>query len=249
MIRFVLIVFTAILLGIYSLFDLIIFYIINSFDKKIAIRYRHYVIKVVFKIFIIISGAKLNIMGIQNLKSINEPILIISNHRGFFDIISGYTLFDFPCGMVSKDSLIKVPILGYWMKKIDCVVLDRNDLRSGAMMIIKSIENLKNGISMWICPEGTRNRNIDPTELLEFKAGAFKIAEKTKCQILPIAFVGTEKVFEEHLPKVTPADVYINIGEPIKIGAESSTELSLKTYDEVKKLVGEILNKENVENR
>lgn len=249
MIRFILIVFVAILLGIYSLFDLIVFHIIDSFDKMKAIRYRHNVIKLVFKIFIMISGCKIIVEGYENLKKVKEPLLIISNHRGFFDIISGYTLFDFPCGMVSKDSLIKVPILGYWMKKIDCVVLDRNDLRSGALMIVKSIENLKNGISMWVCPEGTRNRNIDSSNLLEFKAGAFKIAEKTKCQILPLAFVGTEKVFEEHLPRVMPSNVYINIGEPFTmdmVAASDSMELSLKTYEKVKKLVLEILEKYNI---
>ena len=118
---------------------------------------------------------------------------------------------------MAKNVLGKIPILSYWMKKIDCIFLDRKNLRDGVRMVLKAIENINNGISMWVFPEGTRCKSKDPVDMLEFKAGAFKIAEKTNCYILPITFKNTEKVYENQAPIIRQADVYINIGKPYKM--------------------------------
>ena len=129
----------------------------------------------------VIAGVKVHVAGLANLKSLSneKSFFVISNHRGFFDIITGYTLFTNLTGIVSKDSLKKLPIVHYWMKRINCLFLNRNDLRDGVKMVIDAINNINNGISMWVFPEGTRCKNENPLELLEFKQGAFKIPEKT----------------------------------------------------------------------
>ena len=126
-------------------------------------------------------------------------------------------MFDKPTGIVAKKELAKIPVLSYWMKKINCVFLDRNDLRDGVKMIVTCINNISAGISMWIFPEGTRCKSKNPQDLLEFKSGSFKIAEKTNCYILPIAFKNTEYVFENQSPFIKASNIYINIGKAYKI--------------------------------
>ena len=98
---------------------------------------------------------------------------------------------------VSKKEIAKVPGLRIWMKFINCVFLDRENPREGIKAILKGIENIKSGISMFISPEGTRNSGEG---LLEFKPGSLKMAEKTGCPIVPVAITNADKVFEDHLP-------------------------------------------------
>ena len=61
------------------------------------------------------------------------------------------------------------------MKYLKCLFLDRVDKRSSVQTIIDAINNVKAGQSMFIMPEGTRSKT---DEMLPFKKGSFKIAEK-----------------------------------------------------------------------
>ena len=78
----------------------------------------------------------------------------------------------------------KIPILRTWMANVNCLFLDRKNIKEGLKTILQGIEKVKNGISIWIFPEGTRNTNEDITELLPFKEGSLKIAEKSGCPVI-----------------------------------------------------------------
>lgn len=217
MIKFILSISVVIILGIYSIPYAIISLFIK--DKEKIKNYNHNLIRNVFKIVLFIDGVKIYVNGIENLNRLNneKSIFIISNHRGYFDILAGYITIGRKCAIVAKDSLKKIPILSYWMKNIDCIFLNRNDLRSGMQMILDSIKLLESGTSVWIFPEGTRNKNVNPTDLLEFKQGLFKIPTKTDSYILPLAILNSENVFEKQFPRVKSANIYINIGKPYKM--------------------------------
>ena len=98
------------------------------------------------------------------------------------------------------------------MRKLHCLFLDRSSLRAGLDTILKAIEQVKQGISIFIFPEGTRSQG---DEMLPFKEGGMKISEKTGCPVIPVAILGTDNIFENHIPFVRPADVTIYFGEPI----------------------------------
>lgn len=217
MIKFILSISVVILLGIYSIPNAIVCFFIT--DKEKIKRYNYSLVCFVFKIVLFIDGVKITSYGIENLKKMNDEksIFIISNHRGYFDILTGYVTLNRMCAIVAKNSLKKIPVLSYWMKKINCMFLDRDDLRSGMQMILDSIKLIENGISVWIFPEGTRNKNEIPHDLLEFKQGLFKIPQKTDCYILPLAILNSENVFEKHIPLIKSTNVYINIGKAYKI--------------------------------
>ena len=117
-------------------------------------------------------------------------------------------------GYISKDDLEKVPLLNIWMRRLYCLFLNRTDMKQGLKTILKAIEYIKQGVSICIFPEGTRNRGEEGS-LLEFKEGSFKIAEKTGCPVIPIAISHTADVILNHMPKVTPCHVTIEYGEPI----------------------------------
>ena len=160
-----------------------------------------------------ICGVKLSVIGKENIPK-DQAVLYVCNHRSYFDIILGYSIMPGLTGYISKDDLEKVPLLNIWMRRLYCLFLNRTDMKQGLKTILKAIEYIKQGVSICIFPEGTRNRGEEGS-LLEFKEGSFKIAEKTGCPVIPIAISHTADVILNHMPKVTPCHVTIEYGEPI----------------------------------
>ena len=80
--------------------------------------------------------------------------------------------------------------------------------------ILKAIEYVKNGISICIFPEGTRNKGEELT-LLPFKEGSFKIADKTGCAVVPISLNNTAAIFENQFPRIRKTHVVIEYGKPV----------------------------------
>ena len=137
------------------------------------------------------SGVKIDVEGIENIPE--EPVLFVSNHRSYFDILVLHTTSTKRPGFVAKSEIQKFPLLAWWMEDIACLFLDRNDLRSGMQMIKDGAERIKNGYSMVIFPEGTRSKGQG---MLPFKEGSLKVAEKADCPVVPVALIDTDKLLE-----------------------------------------------------
>ncbi|MBE5898954.1 MAG: 1-acyl-sn-glycerol-3-phosphate acyltransferase [Lachnospiraceae bacterium] len=166
-----------------------------------------------FKCCLFISGVKLDIRGLENLPTEpDKPALLVGNHNSFFDVIIMYTLFPERTGFIAKKAFKKVPSLNLWMMRLYCLFLDRKDTKQGLKIILKAIDYVKEGISIFVFPEGTRSKD---GKMIPFKAGAFKISTKTGCPIIPVVLSGTADIFENHLPKIKKGNVVITIGEPI----------------------------------
>ena len=127
----------------------------------------------------------------------------------------GYTTVPAPTGFIAKKEMIGILLLSQWMVQMNCLFLDRSNIKEGLKTILTGIEKVKGGISMWIFPEGTRNKSEDPADLMEFHEGSLKIAEKSGCPVIPVAITGTDDVFERHIPWIRKSHVIIEYGEPI----------------------------------
>ena len=110
----------------------------------------------------------------------------------------------------------KVPLLSTWMRYLHCLFMDRSDIKKGLQTILEGVEKLKNGISICIFPEGTRNIGEEGS-LLSFKEGSFKMAAKSGCPILPIAINNTADIWEAHFPTIKKTHIVIEYGKPIII--------------------------------
>ena len=170
-------------------------------------------VQTTFKIIYFIAGVKLKLINLDNIPR-DEPVLFVGNHQSHFDTILTYANLPNLTGFVSKIEIKRVPLLSWFMIYMNCVFLDRNDIRQGIIAINKSIELIEKGISVFIYPEGTRNPN--PDEFLEFAKGSFKIAQRTNCPIVPVACVGSRSIFEDQMPLLKKGDVSIEFGKPFR---------------------------------
>lgn len=187
-------------------------WILGKFDKKASDLRQLRIVQAMFRFLLVVSGTKVIVIGEENVPK-DEAVLYIGNHRSLFDIIITYARCPGLTGYIAKNNLEKVPSLNLWMRRLYCLFLNRDDIKQGLKTILDGIENVKNGISMCIFPEGTRNKGSET--LLPFKEGSFKIAEKTGCAIIPMALTNTDDIFENHFPKIVPTTVVLEYGKPI----------------------------------
>lgn len=212
MIRFITI---AIILGLYLVLGipvLGILWLIEKFNKEAADYRSLRLVQAAFKLMLKVAGVKVTVIGEELIP--DEPVLFIGNHRSYFDILLTYSRCKRLTGYVAKKEMLSYPILRTWMKRLYCLFLDRKNAREGLKTILTAIDYVKQGISICIFPEGTRN-NGEELSMLPFHAGSFKIAEKSGCAIVPISINNTAEMLENHFPRIKKTHVVIEYGAPI----------------------------------
>lgn len=212
MLRFIIIVLILLLYLVLGIPVLGIEWIIGKFNKKAADYQCLRLVQQAFKLMLKVAGVKLTIIGEENIP--DEPVLYIGNHRSYFDILLTYSRCKRRTGYIAKKEMLGYPLLRDWMKRLYCLFLDREDPRQGLKTILQAIEYVKQGISICIFPEGTRNTG-EELSMLPFHAGSFKIAEKGKCPIVPISLNNTAEIFENHFPQIKKTHVILEYGKPI----------------------------------
>ena len=185
------------------------------------------IVQAAFKVIAFLSGCHVTVIGEENIPK--EAALFIGNHRSYFDIVLTYARCPDLTSYMAKIEIAKVPLLSTWMRFLHCLFLDRQDIKQGLKTILSAIDLIKNGISVFIFPEGTRCTDAEQTKLLPFHEGSFKVATKTDCLIVPVALTNTSKVFEEHIPFIRRTDIVLEYGKPFR-----PSELS----KEQKKVIG-----------
>ena len=97
---------------------------------------------------------------------------------------------------------------------LDCLFMDRSDVKQSAQIIFSAIDKIKSGISICIYPEGTRSK--DETTIQEFHKGSFKPAQRTNCPIVPMIVTHTRDIFENHLPFLKSTHVVLEYLPPVR---------------------------------
>lgn len=116
-----------------------------------------------------------------------RPYVAVANHESFADIL---LISHLPWEMkwLSKESLFRVPFMGWMMRMAGDIAIHRNQRSSRVEAMEECRDRLRKRVSVMIFPEGTRSRTRD---LLPFKDGAFRLAVETGAPILPLVVAGT----------------------------------------------------------
>lgn len=213
MIRFILVAAAVVLFLIFAIPVMLVEWIIGKKDRHLRDVQSLAAVQWIFRVVLKIAGVKISVKGKENIPA-DRAVLYVGNHRSYFDILVGYTTVPGLVGFVAKKEMEKIPLLSTWMRYVNCLFLDRKNLKEGLKTILEGIDQVKNGVSVWIFPEGTRNKQEDPMDLLPFKEGSLKIAEKSGCPVVTVAMTGTAEIFEKHFPYIRPSNVTIEFGKP-----------------------------------
>jgi 1-acyl-sn-glycerol-3-phosphate acyltransferase len=123
-----------------------------------------------------------------------RPYVVIANHESFVDIL---LISHIPMEMkwMSKSEFFKIPFVGWAMRMVGDIRLERGDKKSGIRALQECRDRLDKHVSVMIFPEGTRSKS---GELQEFKTGAFRLAIQAGTPILPVAVLGTRDALIKH---------------------------------------------------
>lgn len=212
MFRFIIIVIFLVLYLVLSIPVLFAEWIIGKFNPGLKDRSSKALVGWGFRCINRLAGIKLIVRGRENIP-LDTAVLYVGNHRSYFDIVLTLSLFPRITGYVAKKEMLKWPLLNLWMKNIHCLFLDRENIKEGLKTILKGVEEIKNGVSLCIFPEGTRNKVKDT--FLPFHEGSFKLAERGGVPVVPMVILNSAGAFEDHFPKVTKATVVIEFVEPV----------------------------------
>ena len=239
MIRFLLVCIFLVLYLILSIPVFLVEWIIGKFNKNAKDVSSLRIVQWGFKVILKITGVETTVIGEENIP--DEAVLYIGNHRSFFDILLTYSRCKRLTGFIAKKEMEKIPSLSTWMRMLYCLFLDRENPREGLKTILKAIDYVKQGVSIFIFPEGTRNKG-EELSMLPFKDGAFKISTKTGCPIIPVSLNNTSAIFEDQLPRIKKRHVVIEYGKPIYPNElDKETKKHIGSY--VQNIIQETINK------
>ncbi len=136
---------------------------------------------------------RVRVEGREKAKRGNAYV-IISNHQSILDILI-LNCLRLRFRWISKIENYRTPFIGWYLRMAKYITIDRGNKESKAIMLEKSAESLRKGISIMIFPEGTRSPD---KEIAPFKLGAFQLALITGKSILPVVVDGTGGVLPKH---------------------------------------------------
>jgi 1-acyl-sn-glycerol-3-phosphate acyltransferase len=122
-----------------------------------------------------------------------NPYVMVSNHESFVDMLL-LSHLKMEMKYLSKESILRIPLVGWMMKMSGDVSLLRGDRSSGAAALIVCEKWLKRKMSVMIFPEGTRSSD---GEMRSFKDGAFVLAIRTQTPMLPVVVHGTRSALRK----------------------------------------------------
>lgn len=183
------------------------------------------------------GNVELTVTGLENIPK-EEGFIFYGNHQGMFDVVSLAATCPLPLGAVFKKELRNVPFLKQIIACTRSFAMNREDVRQSLTVIQNVAKEVEGGRRYVIFPEGTRSRqgNI----MGEFHGGSFRAAMKTKCPIVPIAYIDSFKPLDEK--GSAPVSVQMHYLPPIsyaEYGHLKSTEVAALVKERIAEKIRE----------
>ncbi len=158
------------------------------------------------------AGVEVQVLH-QDRVPVGRPVIYVSNHQSWFDILSLASTLPDPVRFVSKKELARIPILGGAMRAAGHIFIDRQNRQRAFSAYDQAAEIIQGGTSAVVFAEGTRSRT---GELLPFKKGPFVLAIAAQVPIIPVYCAGTFEIMPKGSIGIRPKPIALYFGEPIE---------------------------------
>lgn len=158
-----------------------------------------------------LGGARLVTRGLENLPS-EGPVYIVSNHQSNFDIPALFAALPRPLRFVAKQELAAIPFLGWYIRAMGMITVDRARRQSGRSGALLIAEKLREGATILSFPAGTRSAD---GSIGRFKPGGFRAPIEAGAPILPVAIWGAHRVLPSGTMRFRPGVIRVAIGDPV----------------------------------
>ena len=145
----------------------------------------------------------------EHLEDSKGGVFLI-NHQSLLDPIIAAVLLRRPVSFLARDSLFRIPVLGWILRRTYVIPISREAARGGS--IRTAIERLDEGFIVGMFPEGTRSSG---TDIRKFRPGFLAVIRRTEQPVYPVGIAGTDNCLPRGAWFVRPGRVKVVYGAPL----------------------------------
>jgi 1-acyl-sn-glycerol-3-phosphate acyltransferase len=174
-------------------------------------RQQHAIAHLWARAMLLISLSPVKIVGVEKLHE-HETAVYASNHLSYMDTPVLFARLPFQFRILAKQSLWKVPFIGWYLNHSGQVPVDSNSPRSLIASLNRGVATLKSGLPLVLFPEGGRAAT---GQLQTMMSGCAYMAIKAQVPLIPLTLIGTYELLPIHVYALYPRPLLIVIGDPI----------------------------------
>ncbi|MFF5996186.1 lysophospholipid acyltransferase family protein [Lysinibacillus sp. KU-BSD001] len=185
----------------------------------------------IVKMFLAANGSKAKVYGLENVPK-DGGFVIACTHNGYVDILNlGVSIYPREIHFMAKKQLFEIKGLGWLIERLNAFPVDRDNPGPSVIKVPRQL--IKEGKIVGIFPSGTRS-----AESNDLKQGAITIAQLSKSQIVPAAYIGPKDIGGVLKRKKG----YLIYGKPFTVGGgkEARDEATHLLEQELQRLLVEL---------
>jgi len=168
----------------------------------------------------VIGGIRIEVNGLENRPT--KPAVVLAKHQSAWETLNLLPWF-YPQSWVLKRELLRIPLFGWGLARLDPIAIDRAAGREALRQVIdQGRQKLARGRWVVVFPEGTR---VPPGERGRYQQGGALLACRAGAQVVPVAHNAGE-----HWPRrglrMIPGVIRVEIGAPIETTGRTPAEVN-----------------------
>jgi 1-acyl-sn-glycerol-3-phosphate acyltransferase len=195
-------------------------------------RQQHAIARLWARTLLLISLSPVKILGAEKLHT-HETAVYASNHLSYMDTPVLFARLPFQFRILAKQSLWKVPFIGWYLNHSGQVPVDMKSPRSLIASLNRGVAALKAGLPLVLFPEGGRT---DTGKLQTMMSGCAYMAIKAQVPLIPLTLIGTYELLPIHVYALSPRPLLIIVGDPIpttNLTTRDADALTQRLYDSI----------------
>jgi 1-acyl-sn-glycerol-3-phosphate acyltransferase len=182
------------------------------------------------------TGVRVRVAGLEHVDP-SRSYVVAANHQSIYDIPILFTVLPLQLRIVAKDSLGRIPFLGWHLQRTGHLLIDRK--HPGAGILKRMAALVRAARSLIVFPEGTRSAD---GRVGRFKGGIFLLAIDSSLPVLPISVARSRFVMAKGRLLVCPEEVVVTVHAPMAttgISREQAREFAEQVREVVRRGVDE----------
>jgi 1-acyl-sn-glycerol-3-phosphate acyltransferase len=175
-----------------------------------TLRLRRGAARAAARTFFMGAGMPLRLRGLEHLP--DGQCVVVANHASYLDGVVMAAALPPRFGFVVKREMNGVPMAGLLLRRIGSEFVERHNRHKGAADTRRVLRTAANGHSLVFFPEGTFTSEVG---LGKFHTGAFAIAARAACAVIPTVILGTRRNLPATRVFPRPGPIEVRFGVPL----------------------------------
>ncbi len=157
------------------------------------------------------AGAPLRTLGDASLRSTGVAVYAC-NHLSYMDTPAIFAALPFQFRIVARHNLWTIPFIGWHLHRSGQIPVNVANPRASIASLSGGVKTLRQGMPLFIFPEGGRSHTGTPQPFLN---GPAYMAIRAQVPLVPMALIGTHELLPIHAKTFFPSPVTLAVGEPL----------------------------------